>query len=137
VPGTTDLRPIGDIAGLMARLAAAGCRLAIFTSDDRRATEASLPMLGIAHLVSHMVCGDDPHQGKPSGDGLRHLASLAGVDPARVLMLGDSVTDMRAAADAGVGWRIAVSSGTGEPAALALAADTVVPTVNALSADLA
>lgn len=133
-PQPEDLAPIGDLVQLMTALTEAGCRIAIFTSDDRRATEVSLPLLGIDGVVSDMVCGDDAVPGKPSGEGLLHLSRALGVDPSRMLMIGDSVTDMRAAEAAGVGWRIAVTSGTGEPAALASAADTVVPTIHALGA---
>ena len=131
-PQPEDLAPIGDLVRLMTSLTEAGCRIAIFTSDDRRATEVSLPLLGIEGFIASMVCGDDALPGKPSGEGLLHLSRTLGVDPSRMLMIGDSVTDMRAAKAAGVGWRIAVTSGTGEPAALALAADTVVPTIQAL-----
>lgn len=135
VPRPEDLQPIGDLPGLMASLARAGCKSAVFTSDDRRATEASLPLLGIDRYIADMVCGDDALAGKPSGEGLLHLSRSLGVEPARILMIGDSVTDMRAAQAAGVGWRIAVTSGTGEAAALALAADVVAPTIHALAAD--
>jgi phosphoglycolate phosphatase len=131
-PRPEDLAPIGDLPGLMASLAEASCRIAVFTSDDRHATEVSLPMLGIQRFIAGMVCGDDAIPGKPSGEGLLHLARALGVEPARMLMIGDSVTDMRAARAAGVSWRIAVTSGTGEPAALAIAADVVVPTIHAL-----
>jgi HAD superfamily hydrolase (TIGR01509 family) len=129
-PRHDDLRPIGDVAGLMRALRAAGCRIAIFTSDDRHATEVSLPMLGVADLVEAMVCGDDPIEGKPAGDGLLQLSRRFAADPARVLMIGDSVTDMRAAQAAGVGWRIGVRSGTGDPSALMAAADVVVETIH-------
>jgi phosphoglycolate phosphatase-like HAD superfamily hydrolase len=132
-PRPDDLTPIGDVKGLMTRLAQGGCRIAIFTSDDRHATEVSLPMLGVAGLVEAMVCGDDPITGKPAGDGIIHLARRLGVDPTRVLMIGDSVTDMKAAMAAGAGWRLAVRSGTGDAASLAGAADAVIDTIHDLA----
>ncbi len=131
-PRPDDLKPLADLPALISPLKAAGAAVAIFTSDDRLGTEASLPMLGLDGLVDAMVCGDDPLPGKPAGDGLRHLAERLGRPLPRTLMIGDSVTDMRAAEAAGVGWRIAVTSGTGEPAALAGAADVVVDSVAAL-----
>jgi phosphoglycolate phosphatase len=132
LPRANDIAAIGDVAGLMKRLKAAGFRLAVFTSDDRKATEASMPLLGIDHEITVMVCGDDPMPGKPSGAGLRHLAAHFGVEPEAIAMIGDSVTDMRSAFDAGVGWRIGVLSGTGRQEALVQAADIVVKDIHSL-----
>ena len=60
LPTSADLVPIGDMRGLMARLTARGIRVAVLTSDDRAATEASLPLLGIDRHVTRIVCGNDP-----------------------------------------------------------------------------
>jgi phosphoglycolate phosphatase len=130
LPG--DVLPIAVPAEVLSRLRQAGMRVAVFTSDDRKPTLASLRSLGVADLVEAMVCGDDPIPGKPAGDGLMHLCGLLGVAPGQTAMVGDSVTDMRAAAAAGVGFRIGVLSGTGERAAFAAAADAVIPDISHL-----
>lgn len=134
-PRADDVRPIGDVTGLMGRLKGAGARIAIFTSDDRLGTEVSLPMMQIDRFVEAMVCGDDPIKGKPSGDGLRHLSKHFGIAPERMLMIGDSVSDMRAARDAKLGWRLAVRSGTGDPGDLVGAADAVIDSIDGLMLD--
>jgi phosphoglycolate phosphatase len=130
LPTAQDIKAIGDVNGLFARLVQAGFKLAIFTSDDRNATEASLPLLGIQHMVEAMVCGNDAIANKPSGDGLLHLARHFNVHPERILMVGDSVTDMKAAQHAGVGWKVGVLSGTGTAADLVQIADVVVVDIN-------
>src|ERR1700736_1862423 len=64
---TGDLvKPLGDVAGLFRRLAEAGIRIAIVPSDDRAATIATLPVLGIESYIAGMVCGDDPVANKPA-----------------------------------------------------------------------
>jgi phosphoglycolate phosphatase len=132
LPRPQDIRAIGDVSGLMRGLSQHGFRLAVFTSDDRNATMATLPMLGIDDLIQAMVCGDDAIPGKPSGAGLLHLASHFGVQPQTILMVGDSMTDMTSAAAANVGWRVGVLSGTGHRDGLARIAHHVVDDIHAL-----
>jgi phosphoglycolate phosphatase len=133
LPRARDIGPIGDVSGLMRKLKDHGFRLAVFTSDDRNATEASLPLLGIADAIEAMVCGDDALPGKPSGAGLLHLSRHFDIRPEAILMIGDSVTDMRAGQDAQVGWRVGVLSGTGRRDDLARAGDLVVDDIHALA----
>ncbi len=132
LPRARDIAPIGNVRGLMCSLKASGFHLAIFTSDDRDATEASLPLLGITDCIEAMVCGNDALPGKPSGAGLLHLSRHFDTAPETILMIGDSVTDMRSALDAGVGWRVGVLSGTGKRHDLVHAAELVVDDIHAL-----
>ncbi len=132
LPRACDIAPIGNVSSLMRSLKAGGFHLAVFTSDDRDATEASLPLLGITESIGSMVCGNDALPGKPSGAGLLHLSRHFGTPPEAILMIGDSVTDMRSAQDAGVGWRVGVLSGTGKKDDLAKSADLVVDNIHAL-----
>lgn len=129
-PGDDDLVPIGDVTGLLARFDAAGLRLAILTSDDRAPTLASLPMLGITHLIRATGCGDDPVPNKPHPDGLLAVAATLGLAPARLLMVGDSVTDMRTGRAAGVAGCIGVLSGTGTRDDLAAHGDVVITDIH-------
>lgn len=130
---TADLvRPLGDVAGLFRALRGAGVRLALATSDDRAATLATLPLLGVSELVDDMVCGDDPLPNKPDPEGLLHLARTLGVAPSRMLMVGDSVCDVQTGRNAGVAASVAVLSGTGDPESLALHADVVLDTVHGI-----
>lgn len=127
---TDDLvKPLGDVVGLFRRLAEAGIRIAIVTSDDRAATVATLPVLGIEPYVVSMVCGDDPVANKPAPDALLRLARELDVAPARMMMVGDTIGDMMMGGAAGIGCRLAVLSGAGGIADLAPHADAVLDAI--------
>ncbi len=137
LPRPQDIHPIGDVSVFMKELARRGFKLAIFTSDDRDATMATMPMLGIADLIQTMVCGDDAIAGKPSGAGLLHLSRHFGVPLEAIMMVGDSMTDMTAARDANVGWCVGVLSGTGRRDGLGKIAHHVVDDIHALQPAMA
>ncbi len=130
LPGPNDLLPLGDLVGLFGGLKQAGIATAIFTSDSREPTEASLPRLGLDSLIDRMVCGDDGLPSKPAPDGLLQLAQAFGVLPERIMMVGDSVADMRAGRNAEAGLVVGVLSGTGSHEDLAAYADIVVRDVH-------
>jgi len=48
------------------------------------------------------MTGDDVAEYKPSGDGLRRIMQQLSVRPEETLMVGDAVSDIVAARDAGV-----------------------------------
>ena len=121
-----EVRPRGDVAGALRRLHAAGLRLAIATNDERALTEAMLRHLGVAHLVTAMVCGDDGLLPKPDAAGLQRLAAQLDTSTARMAMVGDSATDMLAGRNAGVAACIGVAGGAGKRETLARYADVVV-----------
>jgi len=136
-PQPGELLAIGDLAGLFAGLRAAGVSVGVLTTDDREATLRTLAELALAEAVPHIVCGDDPLPAKPEPDGLLQIATAAGVSPQRALMVGDTVTDMRAGRAAGC-FCVAVTSGAGQAGELRELADVVVDTVHdihVLSAD--
>jgi phosphoglycolate phosphatase len=130
---TVDLvKPVGDVVGLFRELTAAGVKIAIVTSDDRAATLASLPVLGIEAYIAGMICGDDPVASKPAPDALFRLSQELGVALARVMMVGDTVGDMMMAGAAGAGCRLAVLSGAAGPTDLAPHADAVLASIDGI-----
>ncbi len=133
LPTGDVVKPIGDVAGLFRRLAAAGVKIAIVTSDDRAATAATLRLLGVEDLVAALVCGNDPIPNKPAPDALLHLGGAFGVAMPRIMMVGDNLGDMETGTSAGIGCRVAVLSGTGREAELAPNADAVVASIDDIS----
>lgn len=131
-PTAADILPIGDVAGLMHRLKAQGIRIGICTSDDRAATTAALPLLGIADVVDILVCGNDPLPNKPDPETLWSIGRAFGIAPGRMAMVGDSVTDMRTGRNAGVACTLGVLSGTGERPAMAAYADHIAADIHAI-----
>ena len=132
-PTAEDLAPIGDVKNLLISLDRAGLKLAILTSDDRAPTLASLPILGIDAVIGAVGCGDDPVPSKPHPDGLIAVAGKLGIAPARLLMVGDSVTDMRTGKAAGVAGVIGVLSGTGKADDLAAHGDMIIRDIHGIA----
>ena len=138
-PGGTDLnladliRPVGDVVGLFTRLRAAGVAVAVVTTDHRTETGDTLEFLGVAHLVDHLVCGDDGIPPKPAPDMLLAVGARSGVAPARCAVVGDTVADLLMASRAGAGFKVAVLTGAGDPVQLRSHADVVVGSIDAIA----
>ncbi len=124
--------PLADLPALFGWLRSAGVRVAVVTSDDRAPTEATLAGLGIDGLVDVVVCADDGLPAKPAPDTLVHACRLAGADPARTAMIGDSSADMSMAVAARVGRRIGVLSGIGRRSELEPLSDLVIDSIGSL-----
>ena len=83
------------------RLGALGVPVVIVTNKAGRFSRPLLDALGVSALVSGHVAGDDAPAKKPDPAPLLAAARLVGAAPARSLMVGDSVSDVRAARAAG------------------------------------
>jgi phosphoglycolate phosphatase len=69
-----------------------------------KATQFTLPLLkdlGVFDDFAIIICGDTLAKKKPDPLPLLHAAEYFGVAPAQALMLGDSVSDVKAARAAG------------------------------------
>lgn len=124
---------VPGLAGLLEDLHALGVPLAIATGKSRRGLDAALAARRWHGLFAQTRSADDG-PGKPHPWMLHDLCAVLDVDPARAVMVGDTVHDagMARAAGAvavGVGW------GLQDPAALRGAgASAVVASVEALAA---
>lgn len=90
----------GVLTGL-ARMHAAGFRLAVVTNKATRFVAPHLAHAGIARYFDVIVGGDDAAAKKPDAAPLVLAAQRMCVPPARMLMVGDSVNDVDAARAAG------------------------------------
>jgi pyrophosphatase PpaX len=79
-----------------------GLLLAVFTGKGRRTTLITLDMIGIRQFFDMIVTGSDVRHHKPSADGIRSVMAAFGLGPEEVLMVGDAVSDVQAAREAGV-----------------------------------
>jgi phosphoglycolate phosphatase len=82
-------------------LKAAGYKLGCVTNKAAQFTVPLLTDLGVAGDFSIIVSGDTLPQKKPDPAPLLHAAKFFGVAPAQALMVGDSVSDVKAARAAG------------------------------------
>lgn len=116
--------PIGDVAGALRRLADAGLRLAVATTDDHPTTIRALELLGVADLVSIVLAGDGDGPFKPDPAVLTLIAEQWQTTPGRILMVGDSDRDRATAANAGAAGFVLVAETP------RIAADITIPSVD-------
>jgi phosphoglycolate phosphatase len=90
----------GMVEGLD-RLVAMGFPLAVVTNKATRFVHPHLEQAGIARYFTMIVGGDDLPAKKPDPAQLLHVAAAFGVPPRRLLMVGDSGNDAKAARAAG------------------------------------
>lgn len=76
--------------------------IGIFTGKGREASLITLNKLGIDHYFDLIVTGDDVVNHKPSAEGILKFVNHFKLNPDRVLMIGDSVSDVVASREAGI-----------------------------------
>ena len=76
--------------------------LGIFTGKGREATMITLKKIGVDHYFDLIVTGDDVANHKPSADGILKFVNHFKLKNERVLMIGDSVSDVKASKEAGI-----------------------------------
>ena len=121
--------PVTDVKALLSDLHRANVRVAIATTDDRSLTQETMALLGIEDQVDFLACGDDQIPLKPAPDAVFNACNDLGVELARTLVVGDTITDMVMAQRAGVGCRAAVLTGVGGRDSLAIFADVVLNSI--------
>jgi phosphoglycolate phosphatase len=82
-------------------LQSAGYRLGCVTNEASQFTLPLLKTLGLYDLFEIVISGDTLPKKKPDPLPLLHAAEKLGVTPAESLMLGDSMSDVKAARAAG------------------------------------
>ena len=94
---------------LLADLRDAGFRLAIATGKARRGLDHALEQTGLGPFFEATRCADETAS-KPHPRMLNEILTVTGIAPERSAMIGDSIHDLKMAADAGIAG-IAVTSG--------------------------
>ncbi|GII88541.1 phosphonoacetaldehyde hydrolase [Sphaerisporangium siamense] len=97
----------------LARVRAAGVKVALTTGFDREVTTGLLGTLGWdATVVDAVVCVDDVPAGRPAPYMIFRAMEATGVhDVSRVLVAGDTVRDLQAGTNAGAGFVVGVLTG--------------------------
>jgi phosphoglycolate phosphatase-like HAD superfamily hydrolase len=129
-PNPNEIISKGNILQTMKKLLDAKAHNVVVTSDDRRLTEITLTHLGIANFVSTMICGNDPVPNKPDPMAAWTISEQLGISTSRMMMVGDSLTDMQFAASAGIAFRIGVASTPENKSLLAPHADALVESID-------
>ncbi len=95
-------RPFAGVISAMDSLEAEGARLAVCTNKRTDLSLALLDALNLTERFAAIVGGDAAPAPKPDARHLLTTIDRAGGDPARAVMIGDSISDAMAARNAGV-----------------------------------
>lgn len=87
-----------EMKDLLIKLGESGYRLYVWTARDRMSTLSILKSLDVAKFFYEFRCLDDTIP-KPHPMGLQEM--LEGVDKSKVIMIGDSITDIQGAREFG------------------------------------
>ncbi len=116
---------------LLEELRGRGLALACVTNDAEAAARAHLRRAGIETRFELILGYDSGHGAKPDPGPFRAVAGRLGLQPARVVVVGDALHDLVAARAAGMR-PLAVTTGVLDVAALAPHAEAVLPHVGHL-----
>jgi phosphonatase-like hydrolase len=109
---TREAEPVAGVMDTFAWLRAHDIRLALNTGFDRDITEILLDALRWRGVADAVICGDDVPQGRPAPYMIfRAMEATATSDVRHVLNVGDTVSDLQAARNAGVAVSVGVLSG--------------------------
>ena len=97
-----ESRPFPGVLAAMDTLEAAGARLAVCTNKRADLSVALLDELKLSHRFAAIVGGDAVPAQKPDAGHLIATIERSGGDVKRAVMIGDSVSDAKAARAAGV-----------------------------------
>ncbi len=89
------------IVELLNNLKAAGIFLGIFTGKGKDTTESTLGFHGIRSLFDIVVTGSGVKNHKPNPEGVELTLSKLKIEAPKAVLVGDSMSDYKAAASAG------------------------------------
>jgi HAD superfamily hydrolase (TIGR01509 family) len=107
---TQLLRPLPGARELIEVLVQRGVAVVLATSAPPNELEVLRSVLDVDHLITAITTADDVDTAKPEPDLIHIAVRRSGCSPDRVVFVGDSIWDMRAASRAGIG-RVGVLSG--------------------------
>ncbi len=90
------------IKELLGFIKARGGLLALFTGKGIHTTSITLDEFNIRQYFDYVVTGNDVEKHKPSAEGIHKIMLHFGLKPEEVLMVGDAVSDIKAAHESGV-----------------------------------
>lgn len=119
----------GDLNKIFSKIKEKGIKIAICTSDDRIPTTEMININGISKYIDYYVCGDDGGKTKPSGDPIRKICDYLNILPEESIMVGDTISDIKAGKDARCSKVISVLTGGYSKEELQ-GADIIIPNIS-------
>jgi phosphoglycolate phosphatase len=96
-------------------------KMGLVSNIGRRAVNEALPRLELAEFFNVIITRNDVEMLKPNGEGIRNALAELGASHSKALFIGDSVTDVLSAREAGLQVAI-VQGGESAPTSLVAAA---------------
>ncbi|HEX3796013.1 MAG TPA: HAD family hydrolase [Acidimicrobiales bacterium] len=106
----SEARPFPGADDLLHQVSGSGLAVVIATSAVADELDRLLDMLDSETTIDAKTTADDIEKAKPDPEVFLRAMEVGSVDPRRALAVGDSVWDIQAARDAGIGC-VAVESG--------------------------
>lgn len=125
---------VDDLAGFLGSLRTRGWKLGIATHDGEAAARAQMQALGALDRFDFIAGYDSGHGLKPGPGMLQAFARAVGLEPGRIVMVGDSLHDLRVGPAAGAGLTVGVLTGPATRDDLAAHADHVLDSIAGLPA---
>jgi phosphoglycolate phosphatase len=126
-------QPAVPLAPLLTGLRARGLARGVATNDSEAPARAHLAAAGVTDLFDFIAGYDSGFGGKPAPGQLLGFAAAVSLEPAHIVMVGDSTHDLHAGRAAGMR-TIAVLTGTALAADLAPHADVVLTDIGEIPA---
>ena len=120
---------VEDLPGFLDTLRARGVALGIATHDSEATARAHMAALGALDRFAFIAGYDSGHGLKPGPGMVRAFCRAAGLAPAAVAMVGDSLHDLGAGRSAGAGLVVGVLTGPATAEELAPHADVVLSSI--------
>lgn len=114
-------RPIGAALETLQTLVGAGYHLGVATADRPENTEHTLEAAGLRNFFDFVGSDTGDGRGKPGPHLMEEFCQRYGLRAHEVAMVGDTMTDMKFAANSGAGLSVFVRSSFADPEAQARA----------------
>lgn len=130
---TARMVPAVPLSEVLGGLRDRGLKLGLATNDGETPARMHLRTAGVSDLFDYVAGFDSGHGGKPAPGMLLAFASQLGLEPSRIVMVGDSLHDLEAGRAAGMRTAAVLTGVAGAPV-LAPHADVVLPDIGHLAA---
>lgn len=120
---------------LFRSLKASGWIIGVVTNDYQSSAELFLQHMGLQEYIDFVATRESPYKKKPHPESFFAFCSQFDLDPSEVVMVGDTITDLRYAKRAKAGYSIAVESGGASRRQLQRHSDVVYANISDLSTD--
>jgi len=126
-------KPFTDMRALFSQLTEQGIKIAVATADDSAPTQAMVDAFEIGEYISCMSCADGGIPSKPAPDMVLTLCEQMDVKPSEVMVIGDTISDLKMARAAGAGLAVGVLSGVSSARDLVGSADMLIESIDELN----